>query len=435
MSVQRVRIGSVTVLAVILSASMILAAPATKSSTSAKKSTTSTKKSATSAKKATPDSLQVLARVGKETITRADVNRRLEEIPEQVRTTYTTPEGRQQLLDRIIEEKVWLQMASKNGVGARPEVKRQLESSRRDLLIRTYLNEVMADNPAPGDSEVKAYYDSHLADYRIPATITLRHIQTKTESEGKKMLGWARGNQDFAKLAQKYSTDSLTRASGGMLGSVTHDGMFGSLGAQPALAESAFTLAEGKVGGPFKSSRGWHVLKIDSKHEESVRSYDQVKPVILRQISGQRAQDYYHQRLDEARRSLGVTADSNAIRSYLSTKKSARDMFKEAQESGVAADRIAKYQALLKEYPDSDVSPQAQFMIGFIYSEELKNFTEAEKAFRLVLSRYPKSELAPSAQWMVDHMRTEDAPNFLNLEADSSRAATTQGRKGSTRKP
>ena len=40
----------------------------------------------------------------------------------------------------------------------------------------------------------------------------------------------------------------------------------------------------------------------------------------------------------------------------------------------------------------------AAFMIRFIYSEELKNCDEAEKAFRSLLARYPTSELAASAQ-------------------------------------
>jgi len=60
-------------------------------------------------------------------------------------------------------------------------------------------------------------------------------------------------------------------------------------------------------------------------------------------------------------------------------------------------------------------------MVGFIYSEEVKNYDEAEKAFRQLLKRYPDSELAASAQWMVEHMRTEEAPSFVNTQADSGR--------------
>jgi peptidyl-prolyl cis-trans isomerase C len=379
------------------------------------------------------DSNRVLVRIGKETVTRAELDRRIADLPEQVRANYSTPDGRKQLLDRVIEEKVWLQAATKKGVPERPAVKRQLEQQRRDLLIRTYVTEVMAQNPAPSDSEAKVYYDSHAADYRIPATVTVRHIQSKTEADAKRLLGWSRQpKQDWNKLVQRYSTDTLTRASGGMLGTVTRDGVFSSIGAQPALADSAFRLGAGKIGGPYRTERGWHVIKVDAVKPESTRPFEQVRSGIMRQLGSQTAQDYYKTQLGVARASVGVKADSAAIESFLAQKKSARDMFQEAQNAGGATQRIDLYRKLLDEYPESEVSPQAQFMVGFIYSEELKNYDEAEKAFKQLLKRYPESELAASAQWMVEHMRTEEAPNFINAQADSSRRGVPpKGRKGS----
>ncbi|MGH7731967.1 MAG: tetratricopeptide repeat protein, partial [Candidatus Eiseniibacteriota bacterium] len=83
----------------------------------------------------------------------------------------------------------------------------------------------------------------------------------------------------------------------------------------------------------------------------------------------------------------------------------------------------------LQEYPESEVSPQAQFMVGFIYSEELRDFDEAEKAFHELLQRYPKSELADSARWMIEHMRTDDAPALMNVESDSSGRASDATRR------
>ena len=383
------------------------------------------------------DSNRVLVRIGRETVTRADLDRRISDLPEQVRANYATPEGRRQLLDRVVEEKVWLQLATRHGVADRPQVKRQIEQQRRDFLIRTYVNEVMTQNSAPSDSEARIYYESHESDYHLPATVTLRHIQSKTAADAKRLLGWARGNQDWSKLVQRYSTDTLTRATGGSLGTVTREGMFSSLGAQPALAETAMALGAGKIGGPYRTDHGWHVIKVESVKPASTRPFDQVKSGILRQLGSQRSMDYYKTQLDAARKSTGVTADSAAIESFLTQKKSARDMFQEAQNAGLAVKRIELYNKLLDEYPNSDVSAQAQFMIGFIYSEEIRNYDEADKAFKKLLESYPHSELAASAQWMVDHMRTEEAPSFINVEGDSSRpkAPSTRARKGSGGKP
>ncbi len=369
------------------------------------------------------DSDAVLVRVGGEPITRRMVFQRLEEIPEQYRTNYTTPEGRQQLLDRIVEERVWLLDAQKNGVADREAVRRQMEQQKRDLLIRTWVNEVMAANPAPSDSEAKIYYDGHPDDFRTPANVTLRHIQSKTEADARRVLALVRAKgANWDDLAKKWSADTTTRSNGGSLGTVTREGAFAALGMQPALAESAMALGDGRIGGPYKTDHGWHVIKVDTVHPETVRPYEQVRNFIMRQIQQTKTQDYYNEALGRAKSRLGVSPDSSAIKGFLSVRKSAREMFQEAQNAGGPEARIAAYRAVVAQFPDADVTPQAQFMTGFIYSEELKNFEEAEKAFRELLARYPKSELAASAQWMVEHMRTEDAPTFMNLEADSSAA-------------
>jgi len=371
----------------------------------------------------------VLARVGKETITTGQVQRRLDELPEHVRPQFSTPEGRQRLVDRLIEEKVWLVAAMKKGVDKRPDVQRQIEQSRRDLLIRTLINEVMAENAPASDSEARAYYDQHQAEFRTPASITLSHIQLKSEAEGKRIKQWAK-SQDLNKLAAKYSVDTLTKAHGGLLGPVTHEGVFGQLGRQPALAESAFALgAAGKIGGPYKIDRGWHVIRVESVTPEGLRAFDQVRGGIIRQLSSKRSQDFYNQKYAETKAALGVRTDSTAIERFVMKKKSARDLFNDAQSAGGAQERLAAYSKVLEQYPDSDVSPQAQFMIGFIQSEELKDYDADDRSFKTLLAKYPKSELAASAKWMIEHMRSETAPGFMNLEGDSSKTA------GSTTSP
>jgi tetratricopeptide (TPR) repeat protein len=436
--------------AVVLVAAMMLVAVWPQVGAAAEKSGGAVKRaSARPASVATPGGRaagrdSVLARVGRELITRRMVQRRIDELPEPYRTNYGTVDGRRQFLDHLIEERVWLLGARKHGVGTRPEVRQQIEQSERDLLIRTYVNEVMAANGAPSDSEAHAYYDAHAADYRVAATVTISHIQLKTESEARRILQWARGGQDWKKLAARFSTDSLTKASGGVLGTVTREGVFGSIGAQPALAESAFALATGSgkgtgvgaVGGPCKTSHGWHVFKVDGVKPENTRPFDQVRTVILRQMVQSRNQEFYRQRLIAEKAALGFSVDSAAIADFVAQKKTAQELFREGQEAGAPTARIAAYQRLLQDYPESEVSPQAQFMIGFIYSEELKNYDEAERAFRELLKRYPNAELAESARWMIAHMRSEEAPPFMNLEADSSaRVAPVGGARRPSSKP
>jgi parvulin-like peptidyl-prolyl isomerase len=170
----------------------------------------------------------VLARVGGQPITRAEVERRLAELPEPYRQNYSTPEGRQQFLERMVEERVWLLGARKHGVDTRPELRRQIEQAERDLLIRTYVNEIMAANPAPSDSDARIFYDAHQVDYRTPATVTLSHILLKNEAEARRVRQMA-AKQDWKKLVARFSADSATRAHDGELGTVTREGIFAAM--------------------------------------------------------------------------------------------------------------------------------------------------------------------------------------------------------------
>jgi peptidyl-prolyl cis-trans isomerase C len=419
---KRLRVLGATLLMLSLAAATFAAAPAKKGGTA--------KKSAPAKKAAPNDSDAVLVRIGTDVITRRTLAERLAEIPEQYRASYQTPDGRKQLLDRMIEERVWLQDAEAAGIPKRPEVERQLAQQRRDLLIRTRINELMATNPAPSDSDAQAYYDANQAEFKTPASVAMRHIQLKNQADAKKVLGMAKAKgADWNRLVTTWTTDTLTRSNGGNLGTVTREGNFAGLGQQPALAESAMALGEGAIGGPFKTDRGWHIVKVDTYHPDAVRPFDQVRSFIIRQLTQQRQQAFYQSELAKVKAKAKVKPDSAAMQSFLNDKKSARDMFTEAQGAGAPEARIAAYRKVVEAWPNADLSPQAAFMVGFIYSEELKNYDEAEKAFRELLVKYPKSELAASAQWMVDHMRTEEAPNFIPMGADSTAALAGKGSK------
>ena len=384
--------------------------------------------------RATNDSDVVLVRIGNEVITPRHLVARLQELPEQYRQQYSTPEGRKQLLDRLVEERVWLLDAERKGVTKRPELLQQIEAQKRDLLIRTHVNEIMASNAPPSDSAAKVYYDTHLDEWKTPANVTLRHIQVKTEAEGKRVLALARvKGADWDKLVKQWSADTLTRANGGSLGTATKEGGFSSLGVQPALAESAMALGTGKIGGPYRTDKGWHVIKVENVRPDAVRDFDQVRSFIVRQLGQEFTKRFYDEQFTRIKGQFKVAPDSGAIDKWISMRKSPREMFQEAQAAGEAATRIAAYRKLVDEYPAADVTPQALFMVGFIHSEELKDYDAAERVFRELLQKYPKSELASSAQWMVEHMRTDEVPDFLNADSTAATAKKPAAKGGGGR--
>lgn len=65
---------------------------------------------------------------------------------------------------------------------------------------------------------------------------------------------------------------------------------------------------------------------------------------------------------------------------------------------------IDTYKKLLEVYPDDPDNYKPLFMIGFNYSEYLKDYENARIYFQRVVDEYPESELATSATFMLDNM-------------------------------
>jgi parvulin-like peptidyl-prolyl isomerase len=81
---------------------------------------------------------------------------------------------------------------------------------------------------------------------------------------------------NFAKLAQRYSTDTTSAANGGDLGTVAAATL------DPTFANAALALRPGEISQPVQNQFGWHVIELVSA---TVVPFDQAKPQLIDQQS------------------------------------------------------------------------------------------------------------------------------------------------------
>jgi TolA-binding protein len=67
---------------------------------------------------------------------------------------------------------------------------------------------------------------------------------------------------------------------------------------------------------------------------------------------------------------------------------------------------MAEYRRVSYLYPKSANEYKAEFMVGFIQSEHLKNDSAAVKTFVAMLKKYPSTDLSDDADWMVRNIRS-----------------------------
>lgn len=351
---------------------------------------------------------EVLARVGRETITRAELMARLNELPPHARQQYGTPEGLIELLDRMVKEEVLYQAAVQSGYESSREIRRTLDIVKRRMLVEAYYREQIDESVEVPEEDVVAYYEEYGELFPQVANLRFRHVMTDTRAEAQRARARILGGDDIASVAREMSTDAATREAGGLTKSVKLGNEIRRLGMDAEFIEGLFDWKVGEVTEPLRSEKAWHVIRIEEKNEASTKPIDEVRDQIVRTIRPRLVTEHYEEVVATLKQRFNVTVNEDAVRPKMRTEE---ELFTLAQETEDPLKRLAYYAELVFSYPDGEHAAEAQFMIGFIHIEELNNPEPAKAAFRRMLDDYPDSELAESARWMLENMG-EGTPEF-----------------------
>lgn len=85
----------------------------------------------------------------------------------------------------------------------------------------------------------------------------------------------------------------------------------------------------------------------------------------------------------------------------------ASEVFLQAQTAHAESrfgDAVRLYSAYVTEFADSAQAAKCQFMIAYLYANELNQKDQAKTAYETFIRNYPQSELLQSAQWELEHL-------------------------------
>lgn len=127
-----------------------------------------------------------------------------------------------------------------------------------------------ADADFPIDSaEVKAYYDAHQDEFEVPARATVKAVvmsKTPTAADTAATLAHAEelrqeilDGADFADVAERESSDSVSAQQGGDLGTFPKGRM------TPPFDSAVFSARVGRVTEPVKTSFGYHLIEVTQR--------------------------------------------------------------------------------------------------------------------------------------------------------------------------
>lgn len=128
---------------------------------------------------------------------------------------------------------------------------------RQDLTIGKYRQKLVASVTVP-EGDVRKYYDENPKGFKKD-TVKASHILVDTREEAEKVLAQAKAGEDFATLAEQYSTDPSGKSTGGDLGEFGYGYMV-----EP-FEDAAFALNEGEISDIVETQFGFHIIKVYEK--------------------------------------------------------------------------------------------------------------------------------------------------------------------------
>lgn len=238
---------------------------------------------------------EVLVEIGTWRLTRAEVDRRLEQMLDQqlagagaqwsaeqrreqkqaALKRMLTPSGRQQFLQQFVAEELLYREARAQELTADAALREELRQAERSIMANALLRQRLA-GLSVSDADARDYYEAHQAEeFTTPAGLRLAHIQLPDAERAEAALNSLKGGMDFAKLAEELSDDEATAAKGGEL-----PGWLSAEGAAPwqqSLLAAAMAAGEKQAVLPtaVKSDRGWHVVRVLERRAAAVRPYDE----------------------------------------------------------------------------------------------------------------------------------------------------------------
>jgi peptidyl-prolyl cis-trans isomerase D len=149
-------------------------------------------------------------------------------------------------------------------------------------------------------ADLQAYYNQHQDEFRIPETVTVRHILIKTptpdasgnvdpkaveaaRAKAEDIEKQLKAGADFAQLAQKNSDDPGSAQQGGLLPPITKGRTV------PEFEQAAFGTPKGQTTGVIRTNYGFHIIRVEDKQNARVKPLDEVKAEIEPAVKQQKA--------------------------------------------------------------------------------------------------------------------------------------------------
>jgi foldase protein PrsA len=164
---------------------------------------------------------------------------------------------------------------------------KQTGQTMQDILYRVKVNQIYMrlikrNTGTVTADKIAAYFNAHQSQFGTPETRTIRIVRTNTEAAAKAAKAALSAGQSWDVVTKKYSVDTATKNSGGLLTNVT------SGEEEQALNQAAFGAKTHVLVGPVHGTYGWYVVEVQkitpATHQPLAKATPLIKQLLTSQL-------------------------------------------------------------------------------------------------------------------------------------------------------
>jgi parvulin-like peptidyl-prolyl isomerase len=270
------------------------------------------------------DAKKVLAKVGDTEITLGMYVAALEHMDQFDRLRYQSVERRKELLQEMINVMLLAREAKDKGYDKDPIAQEELRAILRDAMLQAARKGAPSPTDIP-DSEVKAYFDAHKADYKDPERRRVSLIVLRDAATAKDVLAQAQktpGASQWGELVRAKSIDPQAKANvpvdlAGDFGLVSPPGdSRGENGRVPPEVRAAVFEIK-NVGDvldhPVAAAGKFYLVRLAQKNDAHERSLAEAERTIRVKLSQDKIRAREEDLLNELKKQFPVQIDEAAL--------------------------------------------------------------------------------------------------------------------------
>ena len=183
------------------------------------------------------------------------------------------------LVDDIIDSRLAAAAGNEAGLTDDPDILRQMSIAAQRVLAEAWISFEIRKRVT--DAELKAAYDTYIADTGSRAEVKARHILVPEKQTAEDIIDQLNGGADFITLAKEKSTGP-SGPNGGDLG------YFGRGAMVPAFETAAFDLDIGQHSQtPVQTQFGWHVILLEDRRTAEPPTFAALQPQLQQNLINQ----------------------------------------------------------------------------------------------------------------------------------------------------